>query len=50
VHVGTPEQVAEALRERIALGVDAFMVMFGDHGSREQIALFADRVLPLLPA
>jgi alkanesulfonate monooxygenase SsuD/methylene tetrahydromethanopterin reductase-like flavin-dependent oxidoreductase (luciferase family) len=50
VHVGTPEKVAEALRERIALGVDAFMVMFGDHGSREQIALFADRVLPLLPA
>jgi alkanesulfonate monooxygenase SsuD/methylene tetrahydromethanopterin reductase-like flavin-dependent oxidoreductase (luciferase family) len=50
VHVGTPEQVADALRGRAALGVDAFMVMFGDFGSREQIALFAESVLPLLRA
>lgn len=48
VHVGTPEEVADALRGRIALGVRHFMVMFGDFGSDEQIALFAERVLPLL--
>lgn len=48
VHVGTSEQVAEALRSRRALGVDSFMVMFGDLGGREQIDLFAERVLPAL--
>lgn len=48
VHVGTPEQVADALRARRAQGVDSFMVMFGDFGSAEQIDLFGERVLPLL--
>jgi alkanesulfonate monooxygenase SsuD/methylene tetrahydromethanopterin reductase-like flavin-dependent oxidoreductase (luciferase family) len=48
VHFGTPEAVADALRGRAALGVEAFQVMFGDFGSPEQIALFAERVLPLL--
>jgi probable F420-dependent oxidoreductase len=48
VHVGTPEQVAEALRRRNALGVTLFTVMFGDFGSAEQIDCFAREVLPLL--
>jgi len=48
VHVGTPEKIAEALRARRALGVDSFMVMFGDFGSRDQIRIFGERVLPLL--
>jgi alkanesulfonate monooxygenase SsuD/methylene tetrahydromethanopterin reductase-like flavin-dependent oxidoreductase (luciferase family) len=48
VHVGTPEEVADALRARAALGVRHFMVMFGDFGGDAQIELFAERVLPLL--
>ncbi len=47
-HVGTPDQVAQALRSRQALGVDAALVMFGDLGSPEQIELFAREVVPLL--
>jgi len=48
VHVGTPPQVAEALRARLDLGVESLMVMFGDFGSAEQIELFANEVLPAL--
>jgi alkanesulfonate monooxygenase SsuD/methylene tetrahydromethanopterin reductase-like flavin-dependent oxidoreductase (luciferase family) len=48
VHVGTCDQVADALRGRIALGVRHFMVMFGDFGGDAQIELFAEGVLPLL--
>ncbi len=48
VHIGTPEQVADALRARPALGVERFMVMFADFGSEEQLELFAREVLPLL--
>ena len=48
VHVGTPAEVAAALRQRIDLGVEAFMVMFGDFGSAEQIELFSSEVLPAL--
>ncbi len=48
VHVGRPEQVAEALLGRRALGVETVLVMFGDWGSREQIDLFGREVLPLL--
>ncbi len=48
VHVGSPEKVADGLRARRAIGVDEFVVMFGDWGSREQIELFGTEVLPLL--
>lgn len=48
VHIGTPAQVAEALRGRAALGVERFMVMFADFGGEEQLELFAREVLPLL--
>ncbi len=48
VHVGSPEQVADGLRARRSLGVDEFLVMFGDWGGREQIELFGSEVLPLL--
>ncbi|HEY8516803.1 MAG TPA: LLM class flavin-dependent oxidoreductase [Candidatus Binatia bacterium] len=48
VHLGTPEQVADALRARAALGVQRFMVMFGDFGSPEQLELFAREVMPRL--
>jgi probable F420-dependent oxidoreductase len=48
VHVGTPEQVAESLRRRQALGVSLLTVMFGDFGSAEQIECFAAEVAPLL--
>lgn len=47
-HVGEPEQVAEALRARAALGVGEFAIMFGDFGSPEQLELFASEVRPLL--
>ncbi|MBM4242214.1 MAG: LLM class flavin-dependent oxidoreductase [Deltaproteobacteria bacterium] len=46
VHIGTGEMVADALRARAALGVQRFMVMFGDFGSVEQIEAFAAGVLP----
>ncbi|MDG2308011.1 MAG: LLM class flavin-dependent oxidoreductase [Candidatus Binatia bacterium] len=48
VHVGSPEQVAEGLRARQAIGVETFIVMFGDWGGPEQIDLFGSDVLPLL--
>jgi probable F420-dependent oxidoreductase len=48
VHLGTAEQVADALRARVALGVRRFMVMFGDFGSAEQLEAFATEVLPRL--
>ena len=48
VHIGTAEMVADALRARAALGVERFMVMFGDFGSVEQLEAFAAGVLPRL--
>lgn len=48
VHVGSPEQVVDGLRARKALGVDSFIVMFGDWGSAEQIEIFGTEVLPHL--
>lgn len=48
VHLGTAEMVADALRARVALGVERFMVMFGDFGSPEQLESFAREVLPRL--
>jgi len=48
VHIGTAAVVADALRARVALGVDRFMVMFGDFGSVEQLEAFASGVLPHL--
>lgn len=48
VHIGTAEMVADGLRARVALGVERFMVMFGDFGSVEQIEAFAAGVLPRL--
>lgn len=50
VHLGTAEMVADALRARTVLGVERFMVMFGDFGSVEQLEAFASDVLPLLAA
>lgn len=46
VHIGTAEMVTEALRARVGLGVERFMVMFADMGSVEQIEAFARGVLP----
>lgn len=48
VHIGTAEMVADGLRSRVALGVERFMVMFGDFGSVEQLEAFAAGVLPRL--
>lgn len=48
VHLGTAEMVADALRARVALGVERLMVMFGDFGSAEQLEAFAAGVLPRL--
>lgn len=48
VHVGVPEQIAEGLSARREIGVDSFIVMFGDWGSPEQIEIFGRDVLPLL--
>jgi probable F420-dependent oxidoreductase len=48
VHIGTAPMVAEALRARIALGVERLIVMFGDFGSAEQLEAFATGVLPQL--
>ena len=47
VHVGTPGEIAESLRARADLGVQAVAVMFGDFGSPEQIELFATEIAPL---
>lgn len=48
VHIGTAEMVADALRARVALGVERLIVMFGDFGSVEQLESFAAGVLPRL--
>lgn len=48
VHIGTPARVVDGLRARRKLGVERFMVMFGDFGSEEQLELFAREVLPVL--
>jgi F420-dependent oxidoreductase-like protein len=47
---GTPERVADGLREKAAKGVRLFTIMFGDHAAPETIRLFGERVLPALNA
>jgi F420-dependent oxidoreductase-like protein len=47
---GTPDQVAEGLRAKIANGVRLFTLMFGDLAPVETIRLFGERVLPQLTA
>jgi F420-dependent oxidoreductase-like protein len=47
---GTPEQVADGLRAKVARGVRLFTVMFGDLAPPETIRLFGERVLPSLAA
>lgn len=45
---GTPEQVAEQLRRRVAQGVTFFTFLLGDGHSPEGLELFAERVVPLV--
>lgn len=46
--VGTPEQVADGLRAKIAAGVTDFALLFGDLGMPDSFELFAQRVVPAL--
>ncbi|MGH9111254.1 MAG: LLM class flavin-dependent oxidoreductase [Acidimicrobiales bacterium] len=45
---GTPDEVATALRDDMARGVELFIVQLSDFGRPETIRLFADEVLPAL--
>jgi F420-dependent oxidoreductase-like protein len=45
---GTPDAVADGLREKAAKGVRLFTIMFGDFAPPETIRLFGERVLPAL--
>jgi len=46
--LGTPEQIVEGLREKIAKGVTDFAVIFGDLGMPDSLELFAEKVMPAL--
>lgn len=43
---GTPAELIEQLRERIARGISMFTIIFSDFGSAETIELFAREVMP----
>ena len=45
---GTPSKVADELNAKMASGVEDFAVIFGDHGERDTLELFASRVAPQL--
>jgi len=44
--VGSPEEIAEALRSEVALGVEAFVIQFSDFGRPETLRAFAREVIP----
>jgi alkanesulfonate monooxygenase SsuD/methylene tetrahydromethanopterin reductase-like flavin-dependent oxidoreductase (luciferase family) len=48
--VGTPDEVAEQLRADVAGGVELFIVQFSDFGQPETVRLFAEEVIPAVPA
>ncbi|MGH7916825.1 MAG: hypothetical protein ACREQE_05100, partial [Candidatus Binataceae bacterium] len=43
---GTPHQVIEQLRARVAKGITFFTVIFGDFGPPRTLELFAREVMP----
>jgi F420-dependent oxidoreductase-like protein len=43
---GTPAQIVERLRERVAKGITFFTIIFGDMNSNQSIDLFAREVMP----
>lgn len=43
---GTPEQVVAALRERVARGIDTFIIFFSDMAQPATVELFAKEVMP----
>jgi F420-dependent oxidoreductase-like protein len=43
---GTPAQIVERLRERVARGITFFTIIFGDMNSNQSIDLFAREVMP----
>jgi F420-dependent oxidoreductase-like protein len=43
---GTPPQIIEHLRERVARGITFFTIIFGDMNSNQSIDLFAHEVMP----
>ena len=45
---GTPQEVAEALAEEVALGVEMFILQFWDFGTAKSLRLFAREVAPAL--
>jgi F420-dependent oxidoreductase-like protein len=45
---GTPEECVEQLRPYVELGVEMFIIRFGDIPSLEGFRLFAEKVVPLL--
>ncbi len=46
--VGTPDQVAEGLRAKMANGVTDFAIVFGDLGMPDTLETFAKEVIPAL--
>jgi len=47
---GTPDQVVDGLRAKVARGVTDFAVMFGDLGMDDTLELFAREVMPAMRA
>ena len=45
---GTPDQVVEGLRAKVAKGVRLFTIMFGDLAPADTIRLFGEKVAPHL--
>ena len=46
--IGTPAQIAEQMRQRMAAGVKDFAILFSDFGTLETMELFATEVKPHL--
>lgn len=46
--IGTPPQLADAIRQRQCRGVELFTLLFGDRNQPESLQLFAEEVIPLL--
>ena len=48
--LGTPDEVATALRADVAQGVEMVIVQFSDFGTPETVRLFAEEVIPAVRA
>jgi alkanesulfonate monooxygenase SsuD/methylene tetrahydromethanopterin reductase-like flavin-dependent oxidoreductase (luciferase family) len=46
--VGTPDEVAAALRRHVDRGIEQLIIQFHDYGRRESLELFANEVMPAI--